>query len=160
MRRSGRRAPASRRRILPIQAVGGAVQAAPIIGPPGFNGYCSTSSAANRQPVQISQIYSGNVTYPIAGSTTIVPINPKTGKAIPFYGSLSHGLDACCRRRCQSADGTSSIPRTTVPAGPSTGSFGGNGLGALIATPFSCAFQGSGAIPPADRGAIRRPARR
>ena len=27
--------------------------------------------------------------------------------------------------------------------------FGGNGLGALIATPFSCAFQGSGAMPPA-----------
>ena len=27
--------------------------------------------------------------------------------------------------------------------------FGGNGLGALIGTPFSCAFQGSGAVPPA-----------
>ncbi len=134
---------------LPIQAVGGAVQAAPIVGPPGFNGYLLNVAAANRQPVQVSQIYSGTVTYTIAGSTTIVPINPKTGKVIPFYGSIAHGLDRMLPATLPSADGTSSIPRATVPVGPSTGPFGGNGLGALIATPFSCAFQGSGAIPPA-----------
>ena len=134
---------------LPIQAVGGAVQAAPIVGPPGFNGYLLNVAAANRQPVQISQIYSGTVAYAIAGSTTIVPINPKTNKPIPFSGSISHGLDRTLPATLQSADGTSFIPRATVPAGPATGMFGGNGLGALIATPFSCAFQGSGAIPPA-----------
>ena len=128
---------------LPIQAVGGAVQAAPIIGPPGFNGYLLNVAAANRQPVQISQIYSGTVTYPIAGSTTIVPINPKTGKAVPFYGSISHGLDRMLPATLQSADLSSFIPRPTVPPGPATGMFGGNGLGALIGTPFSCAFQGS-----------------
>jgi hypothetical protein len=133
---------------IPIQAVGGEVQAAPIVGPPGFNGYSLNVSSANGQPVQISQIYSGNVTYAIAGSTTIIP--QKSGKAVPFYGSLSHGLDKQVPvKTLQSADLTSFIPRTTVPPGPSQGVFGGNGLGSLIGTPFSCAFQGSGAIPPA-----------
>ena len=103
---------------LPIQAVGGGIQAAPIIGPPGVNGYALNVVLANRQPVQISQIYSGNTTYPTAGSTTVVPINPKTSKAVPFYGSLSHGLDRL------------------------SGSYGGNGLGSLIGLPFSVAFQG------------------
>ncbi len=135
---------------LPIQAVGGAVQAAPIVGPPGFNGYALNVAAGNRQPVQISQIYSGPAAYTIAGSTTIIPINPKTLKAVSFYGSISHGLDKLLPASLQSAtDPTSFIPRTTVPSGPSTGPFGGNGLGALIGTPFSRAFQGSGAIPPA-----------
>ena len=69
------------------------MQAAPIIGPPGFNGYSLNVVGTNRQPVQITQIYSGNQTYQIAGSTTTIPINPKTGKAVPFYGSISHGLD-------------------------------------------------------------------
>ena len=55
---------------LPIQAVGGAVQAAPIVGAPGFNGYLLNVAAASRQPVQIAQIYSGLTAYPIAGSTT------------------------------------------------------------------------------------------
>ena len=52
----------------------------------------------------------------------------------------------------QSADLKAFIPRTTVPPGPATGLFGGNGLGALVATPFSCAFQGAGAVPPAITG--------
>jgi hypothetical protein len=135
---------------IPIQAVGGEVQAAPIMGPPGFNGYLLNVASANRQPVQISQIYSGSTTYAIAGSTTIVPYNTKAAKAVPFYGSLSHGLDKQVPvKTLQSADLTSFIPRTTVPPGPSQGVFGGNGLGALIGTQFSCAFQGSGAIPPA-----------
>jgi hypothetical protein len=138
---------------LPIQAVAGEVQAAPILGPPGFNGYSLNVVGANRQPVQISQIYSGNVTYAIAGPTTIVPVSAKSGKAVPFYGSLSHGLDRQVPvASLLSKDGTSFIPRPTVPPGPAFGLFGGDGLGSLIATPFSCAFQGSGAIPPAVAG--------
>jgi hypothetical protein len=134
---------------LPIQAVGGAVQAAPIVGPPGFNGYSLNVAAASRQPVQISQIYSGTVANPIAGSTTITPINTKTGAAIPFYGSISHGLDRMLPATLTGANPADVIPRPAVPPGPATGLFGGNGLGSLIATPFSCAFQGSGAVPPA-----------
>jgi hypothetical protein len=134
---------------LPIQAVGGAVQAAPITGPPGLGGYLLNVASTARQPVQISQIYSGPVAYAIAGSTTIVPVNPASGVVIPFYGSLSHGLDRMLPAVLTSADQSSVIPRPTVPPGPATGMFGGNGLGALIATPFSCAFQGSAAVPPA-----------
>lgn len=138
---------------IPIQAVGGSVQAAPIIGAPGFNGYTLNVLGANHQPVQISQIYSGSVTYQIAGSTTIVPFNTKSQKAVPFYGSLSNGLDKQVSVAIlQSKDLTTYIPRPTVPAGPSAGLYGGDGLGALIGTPFSCAFQGSGAIPPAVSG--------
>src|SRR6185437_13823064 len=137
---------------VPIQAVGGAVQAGPIIGQPGFNGYLLNVAAANRQPVPVNQIYSGTTVFPIAGTTTIVPINPKTGKAVPFSGSISHGLDRMLPAMLQSADLKSSIPRTTVPPGPTTGLFGGNGLGALVATPFSFAFQGAGAVPPAILG--------
>ena len=136
--------------IIPIQAVGSAPQAAPILGPPGFNGYALNVVGVNRQPIVISQIYVGAITYAIAGSTTIVPVNPSTGKAVPFYGSLSHGLDIQrSLPTLPSADGTSHIPRPTVPMGPLSGLFGGNGLGALITSPFSAAFQGSGAIPPA-----------
>ena len=69
------------------------VQAAPILGAPGFNGYSLNVVGANHQPVQISQIYSGSIAYPIAGSTTIVPSTPRRQKAVPFYGSISHGLD-------------------------------------------------------------------
>lgn len=135
---------------LPIQNALGEVQATPIFGAPGFNGYNLNVVNANRQPVQISQIHAGSATYVIAGQTTIVPINPKTGKAVPFYGSLSHGLDKGGQAlKLQSADLATWIPRPTVPAGPPTGSFGGNGQGALIRTQFSRAFQGSGAIPPA-----------
>ena len=136
---------------LPIQAIGGAaseVQAAPISGAPGPNGYNLNVAAANRQPVTISQIFSANAAYQIAGSTTTVPL--KSGKAVPFYGSLSHGLDKQVTVKVlQSANGTSFIPRTTVPPGPAQGVYGGCGLGALIGTQFSWAFQGSGAIPPA-----------
>jgi hypothetical protein len=138
---------------IPIQSVGGSVQAAPILGAPGFNGYTLNVLGANHQPVQISQIYSGSVTYQIAGSTTIVPFNTKSQKSVPFYGSLSNGLDKQVSVAIlQSKDLTTYIPRPTVPAGPSAGLYGGDGLGALIGTPFSCAFQGSGAIPPAVSG--------
>ncbi len=118
---------------IPIQAAGVPVQAAPILGPPGFNGYNLNVVGTNRQPVQISQIYSGLTTFQIAGSTTIVPITPSTGKAVPFYGSLSHGLD-----------------ELRAPPPPTPGLFGGNGLGGLIATPFSMSFQGVAAIPASD----------
>lgn len=137
---------------LPIQAVGGSVPAAPIVGPPGFNGYQLNVAAASRQPVQISQIYSGTTAFAIDGSTTITPINPKSGKAIPYYGTISHGLDRMLPATLQSADGSVVIPRATVPPGPATGPFGGNGLGGLIGTPFSKAFQGAGAVPPAIAG--------
>ena len=145
---SGPSSPGQPAAYIPIQAMGGEVQAAPISGPPGFNGYSLNVASASRQPVQVSQIYSGSTTYQIAGSTTIVP--QRSGKPVPFYGSLSHGLDKQVPvKTLQSADLTSFIPRTTVPPGPSQGVFGGDGLGSLISTQFSCAFQGSGAIPPA-----------
>ncbi len=60
------------------------VQASPISGAPGFNGYSLNVLGAAKQPVLISQIYSGSMTYPIAGSTTIQPFK---GKLVPFYGS-------------------------------------------------------------------------
>ena len=134
---------------IPIQAVSSPVPAAPISGAPGFNGYNLNVIGAGKQPVLISQIYSGNLAYPITGSTTIQPINPKTGKAVPFYGSLSHGLDKqVTLALLQSADKGSYLPRTTTPQTVTAGIYGGNGQGALIGTPFSYAFQGSGAIPP------------
>ncbi|HLZ07969.1 MAG TPA: hypothetical protein VKT80_05225, partial [Chloroflexota bacterium] len=140
---------------IPIQAVqqpSGGIQALPIVGPPAFTGYNLNVAGVNRQPILISQIYSGNQTYPIAGSTTTVPL--KSGKALPFYGSLSHGLDKLVTldTKLESQDLSSFIPRATVPPGPAGGTFGGNGLGSLIGTPFSVAFQGSGAIPPAVKG--------
>jgi hypothetical protein len=137
-----------------VQSAPSGIQAAPILGPPGFNGYSlNVVGAGNRQPMQISQIYSGNQTYSIAGPTTIIPINPKTGKAVSFFGSLSHGLDEQVPvPLLQSTDLTSYIPRPTVPPGPASGVYGGNGQGSLVATQFSCAFQGSGAIPPAVSG--------
>jgi hypothetical protein len=124
-----------------IQSAGGPVQpaqASPIFGAPGFNGYSLNVLGQNRQPVLISQIYSGNVAYPIAGSTTIQPFDPKKLKLTPFYGSLSHGLD-----KQQPGQTLGSI---------TNGVFGGNGQGALIGTQFSWAFQGSGAIPAVASG--------
>jgi hypothetical protein len=132
---------------IPIQtSLGTGVQAAPILGPPGFNGYSIDVINATHQPVQISQIYSGTTAYQIAGSTTEIPL--KSGKAIPFYGSISHGLDKMVTVPTLGS-GTASLPRPTDPVGPTDGVLGGNGLGAMIGTPFSLAFQGSGAIPPA-----------
>ncbi|WP_434667423.1 hypothetical protein P5W99_38965 [Paraburkholderia sp. A3BS-1L] len=124
-----------------IQSAGGPaqpVQASPISGTPGFNGYSLNVLGQNRQPVLISQIYSGNVAYPIAGSTTIQPFDPKKLKLTPFYGSLSHGLD-----KQQPGQTLGSI---------TNGVFGGNGQGALIGTQFSWAFQGSAAIPAVASG--------
>ena len=124
-----------------IQSAGGtlqAVQASPITGAPGFNGYSLNVLGQNKQPVLISQLYSGNVVYPIAGSTTIQPFDPKKLKLTPFYGSLSHGLD-----KQISGQTLGSI---------TNGVFGGNGQGALIGTQFSWAFQGSAAIPAVASG--------
>ena len=138
---------------LPIQVAGApGIAASPLLGPPGFNGYNLNVGSANRQPVQISQIYSGAVTYAIAGSTTSVPVNPKTGKPVPFYGSISHGLDMQNpAAQLQSVDGQSFLPRPATQTPPVLYKplYGGDGLGSLIGTNFSAAFQGSGAIPPA-----------
>ena len=70
----------------------------------------------------------GNLAYPIAGSTTIQPLDPKTGKVVPFYGSLSHGLDKQVTvALLQSADKSSYLPRTTSPQTITAGLYGGNG---------------------------------
>ena len=135
---------------IPIQAVGGEAPANPIIGPPGFNGYTLNVMGAGHQPVQITQIYSGAVTYAIAGSTQIVPYSAKSGKSVPFYGSISHGLDMQTSIPVLQFPGQQLfIPRATDPVNPGPGVFGGCGLGGLINTQFSRVFQGSGAVPPA-----------
>jgi hypothetical protein len=149
---SGPAAPGQAPAYIPIQAVGakGSTQAAPITGPPGFTGYALNVVSAGGQPLQISQIFSGSTAYNIAGTTTTVPISATSGKAIPFYGSISHGLDKQeTVSQLQGTDPTTFLPRTTVPQTQQAGVYGGNGLGSLIGTPFSCVFQGSGAIPPA-----------
>lgn len=148
---SGASAPGQPPAFIPIQAAGGTeVQAGTIMGPPGFGGYQLNVLGANRQPVQISQIYSAGTAYAIAGITTVVPYNAAKQKAVPFYGSISHGLDMqFSYPALYSADLSSQIPRPTGPQQTVTsGLFGGNGLGGLIGTPLSFAFQGSGAIPP------------
>ena len=119
-----------------VQGAGGMlqpVQASPIFGAPGFNGYSLNVLGTSRQPVLISQIYSANLSYPIAGSTTIQPFDPKKLKLVPFYGTLSHGLDK-------------QLSNQTLQS-IASGTFGGNGQGALIGTQFSWGFQGSPAIP-------------
>jgi hypothetical protein len=139
---------------LPIQVSGpGGAQAGTITGTPGFNGYALNVLGANRQPVQVSQIYSGAAAYPIAGTSVTVPVNPAKQKPVPFYGSISHGLDKqVSYPALYSAGGTSQIPRPTEPQTVTSGLFGGTGLGALIGAPLSFAFQGSGAIPPQVTG--------
>ena len=139
---------------LPIQVSGaGDAQAGTITGAPGFGGYSLNVLGASRQPVQVSQIYAGAVAYPIAGTSVTVPVNPAKQKPVPFYGSISHGLDRqVSYPALYSADGTSQIPRPTDPQTVTSGLFGGTGLGALIGTPLSFAFQGSGAIPPQVAG--------
>ncbi len=138
---------------LPIQAVAGPVPATPISGMPGFNGYSLNVMGAGKQPLLISQIYAANLSYPIAGPTTILPIDPKKGKPVAFYGSLSHGLDKQVPvLLLQSGDKSSYLPRPTAPQTITTGIYGGNGQGALLGTPFTWAFQGAGAIPPQIAG--------
>ena len=125
------------------------------MGTPGFSGYALNVVGQGRQPVQISQIYSGSVAYPIAGTTTTIPFNFAKGKAVPFSGSISHGLDKqLTLDSLTSADGSEQIPRTTVPQTITSGLFGGDGLGGLIGTSLSLAFQGSGAIPPATSTSV------
>ncbi len=139
---------------IPIQAVAGPPVGSPpstpilsIAGEPGFNGYSINVAGASKQPVLISRIYVGPAIYPIAGSTALQPL--AKGKAVPFYGSLSHGLDnQVTVALLQSADKSSYLPRTTSPQTITAGLYGGNGMGSLIGTPFSLAFQGAGAIPP------------
>jgi hypothetical protein len=136
---------------LPIQAVGTQPQALPIMGPPGFNGYSLNVMATNRQPMQVSNIYSGSTAYPIAGSTTVQPI--AKSKPVPFYGSISHGIDSQVQvfKQLRSSDGLSFNPRGATPP---PGVFGGAGTGALIGTIFSQCFQGSAAIPPTASGSL------
>jgi hypothetical protein len=150
----GASAPGQPPAFIPIQAAGGTeVQAGTIMGSPGFGGYQLNVLGANRQPVQISQIYSAGLAYAIAGTTTVVPYNAAKQKAVPFYGSISHGLDMqVSYPALYSADLSSQIPRPTQPQTVTSGLFGGNGLGGLIGTPLSFAFQGSGAIPPQITG--------
>ena len=134
---------------LPIQAAGGGeVQAGAIMGAPGFGGYALNVIGANHQPVQVAQLYSAGTAYAIAGTATSAPLNAK-GKPIPYYGSLSHGLDKqVSYPSLHSADGSAQIPRATAPQTVTSGLFGGDGLGGLIGSPLSFVFQGSGAIPP------------
>ncbi len=136
---------------LPIQATSlGDVQAGTITGQPGFSGYALNVVGQNHQPVQITQICSGPTAYQIAGTTTIVPFNYAKEKAVPYYGSISHGLDnQVTLDSITSADGTVTIPRPTVPQTIAQGIFGGDGVGGLIGTPLSFVFQGSAPIPPA-----------
>ena len=150
----GPSAPGQPPAFIPIQAVGTAgitsIAATPISGQPGFNGYSLNVATTSKQPALISHIFSANVSYPIAGPTTIQPFDTKKKKPIPFYGSLSHGLDAQVSTPVlQSADKTSFIPRPTDQSVTYTTLYGGNGQGSLIGTSFSLAFQGSGAVPPA-----------
>jgi hypothetical protein len=151
---SGASSPGQPPAFIPIQAVGTAgvseIAATPISGQPGFSGYNLNVLTTAKQPAVISRIFSANVAYPIAGPATIQPFDGKKKKPVPFCGSLSHGLDAQVQTSLlQSADKTSYLPRTTSPAVAYTPLYGGNGQGSLIGTPFSLAFQGSGAIPPA-----------
>jgi hypothetical protein len=135
---------------LPIQGIGASatseIQAAPITGAPGFNGHTLgvMASATSHLPIQINQIYSGSTAYPIAGTTTLIPYNVKGQKAVPFYGSLSHGLDKQHTvPTLYSADGLTTI---------TSGIFGGDGLGSVIDQTLSGVFAGSGAIPAAAVG--------
>ncbi len=130
---------------IPIQSIGGPtaeIQAGSISGAPGFNGYTlSVMGPSNHLPLQITQICAGSTAYPIAGTTTIIPYNTKGQKAVPFYGSISHGLD---RQNTvptlYSADGTKTI---------NNGIFGGDGLGGMLDTPLGAVFAGSPAAPAA-----------
>ena len=148
----GPTAPGQQPAFLPIQAIGTQPQALPIIGAPGFNGYNLNVMITNRQPLQISKIYSGAVGYTISGSTSIQPLG-KTGKLVPFYGSISHGLDAqvSVYNTIQSLDGYSFNPRGQIPP---PGVFGGAGTGAMIGTTFSQCFQGSPAAPVTASGGV------
>ena len=135
---------------LPIQAISlGDVQAGTITGQPGFTGYALNVISQNHQPVLITQLYAGSTAYQIAGTTTIVPYNYAKQKALPYYGSISHGLDKqVTLTSVSSTDGSVTIPRPTVPQTITQGVFGGAGVGGLIGTTLSFVFQGSAAIPP------------
>jgi hypothetical protein len=148
----GASAPGQPPAYLPIQATSlGDVQAGTITGQPGFSGYALNVVGQNHQPIQITQLYSGSVAaYQIAGTTTIVPYNYAKEKAVPYYGSISHGLDKqVTLDPVTSADGTVTIPRPNGPPSVTQGIFGGAGVGGLIGTTLSLVFQGSAAIPPA-----------
>ena len=141
--------------VIPIQAVnvpGGTGNAAPLNDPPGINGYQLNSIGANLQPIQITQIFLGSMAYNIAGSTTIQPYNTTLQQLVPFYGTISHGLDPqnTINSVLQSADRSSFIPRTGSPTtlkpvggGAGLGSFIGN---QTLQSQFSWCFQGMAPI--------------
>ena len=60
-------------------------------GRPGFNGYASTSSA--RTTSRSRSRRSTRATSPTRSPARPRSFPQKAGKAVPFYGSLSHGLD-------------------------------------------------------------------
>jgi hypothetical protein len=153
---SGASSPGQSPAYLPIQATSlGDVQAGTITGQPGFSGYALNVVGQNHQPIQITQIYSGSTAYQIAGTTTIVPFNYAKEKAVPYYGSISHGLDKqVTLDTLTSADGTVTIPRPNGPPGVTQGVFGGAGVGGLIGTTLSFVFQGSASIPAATSAGV------
>ena len=139
---------------LPIQVSGGAARrpGRHDHGAPGFDGYAMNVLGASRQPVQVSQTYVGAMTYPIAGTSRDGARQPAKQKPVPFYGSISHGLDRqVSYPALYSADGTSD-PAPDGAADRHVRPVRRAGLGALIGTPLSFAFQGSGAIPPQVAG--------
>ena len=96
---------------LPIQAVGGAVQAAPIVGAPGFNGYLL------RQPHLPDLSGERDLRHHRLNHNRAHQSEKR--KVVPFCGTLSHGLDRLLPAMLQGANPTDIIPRPTVP-GPST----------------------------------------
>ena len=148
---------------IPIQAVGagaGCRRSADHPGTPGFNGYSLNVLGAGKQPVLISQIYSGNLAYPIAGSTTIQPFDPKKQKAVPFYGSLSHGLgQAGDLRVLQSADKSSYPAAHDHAADRHRRHLRRQRAGRADRHAVQLRVPGLGRDPAADRRAIRPPAR-
>ena len=142
---------------IPIQAVRRrGRRPAPIIGPPGFNGYSlnvvehEPAAGADLANLCRSATYADRRLRPRSSPST-----PSTARRCRSTARSRTASTSRVGAVLQSADGTSFIPRPTVPQAPTAGVFGGNGLGALIGTPFSVAFQGSGAIPRRSR-AIRR----
>src|SRR5579859_1852361 len=93
---------------IPIQA---AASADPLSRPPGVIGYSlNVVDSSGVHPVMVSRIFVNGLPYNIAGTTLVQPVDVNTNVPIPFYGSISHGLDGKI----------------------TDGKVGGNGVGAMI----------------------------
>ena len=132
---------------IPIQAVGSRdreMQAAPILGPPGFNGY--TLNVVGSQP----------------------PAGPDLADLLRLDGipDRRHHDDHPLQRRGpegsavlrlalarpgQTAHRANAATRPDGSRSSRSGLFGGDGLGALIDTPFSCGIPGIRRDSPGDR---------